>query len=204
MPELLKRMSVDVTADSRPAVVWVYRPDDDRVNTNCEANIFNNEGVGIAMKKFRTLRVNWHDIPTETLQEEYKRTPAFFFFDPTGKLVTKSQGKKVDSLSTFSKALDTTWRKSFNGKLRDYQKKMTKILDRLDRVDGRQQVLEQSRARLAAKPNPRKQRALDKEDAELGKQLEAIQKDEQKLLASVVVRPEHLPAEDGEEVARNR
>ena len=197
-------MSVDVSSDSKPAVVWVYRADDDRVNANCEANIFNNEGVGIAMKKFRTFRVNWHNIPTETLQEEYKNTPAFFFFDPSGKLVTKSQGKKVDSLSTFTKALDTTWRKSFDGKLRDYQKSMTKILDRLDRVEGRQQVLEQSRARLAAKPNPRKQRALDKEDAELREILEKIEKDENALITSVAVRSEHLPAKDGEEVARKR
>ena len=197
-------MSVDVSSDSKPAVVWVYRADDDRVNANCEANIFNNEGVGIAMKKFRTFRVNWHNIPTETLQEEYKNTPAFFFFDPSGKLVTKSQGKKVDSLSTFTKALDTTWRKSFDGKLRDYQKSMTKILDRFDRVEGRQQVLEQSRARLAAKPNPRKQRALDKEDAELREILEKIEKDENALITSVAVRSEHLPAKDGEEVARKR
>ena len=197
-------MSVDVSSDSKPAVVWVYRADDDRVNANCEANIFNNEGVGIAMKKFRTFRVNWHNIPTETLQEEYKNTPAFFFFDPSGKPVTKSQGKKVDSLSTFTKALDTTWRKSFDGKLRDYQKSMTKILDRLDRVEGRQQVLEQSRARLAAKPNPRKQRALDKEDAELREILEKIEKDENALITSVAVRSEHLPAKDGEEVARKR
>ena len=197
-------MSVDVTADSKPAVVWVYRPDDDRTNASCEANIFNNEGVGIAMKKFRTFRVNWHDMPTETLQEEYKNTPAFFFFDPTGKLVTKSQGKKVDSLSTFSKALDATWTQSFAGKLRSYQKSMTKILDRLDRVEGRKQVLDQSRARLAAKPNPRKQRALDKEDAELAKALEKIEKDEQTLLASVDLKSKHLPAEEGKEVASSR
>ena len=197
-------MSVEVAADSKPAVVWMYRPDDDRTNANCNANIFNNEGVGIAMKKFRTYRVNWHDIPTETLQEEYKNTPAFFFFDPTGKLITKSQGKKVDSLSAFTKALDATWGKSFTGKLRAYQKSMTKILDRLDRVEGRQQVLEQSRARLAAKPNPRKQRALDKEDAELREILEKIEKDENALITSVAVRSEHLPAKDGEEVARKR
>ena len=81
---------------------------------------------------------------------------------------------------------------------------MTKILDRLDRVEGRQQVLEQSRARLAAKPNPRKQRALDKEDAELREILEKIEKDENALITSVAVRSEHLPAKDGEEVARKR
>jgi hypothetical protein len=81
---------------------------------------------------------------------------------------------------------------------------MTKILDRLDRVDGRLQVMEQSRARLAAKPNPRKQRALDKEDAELQKTRSKIESDEQTLLASVTVRPEHLPRENGEEVAKGR
>jgi hypothetical protein len=196
-------MSVDVSSDSKPAVVWMYRPDDDRENANCNANIFNNEGVGIAMKKFRTYRVNWHDIPTETLQDEYKNTPAFFFFDPTGKLITKSEGKKVDSLSTFTKALDTTWNQSFEGKLRAYQKSMTKILDRLDRVEGRKQVLEQGKARLAAKPNPRKQRALDKEEAELNELLAKIEADEQKLLQNTRLRSEHL-ASDKEEVAKSR
>ena len=196
-------MSVDVAADSKPAVVWMYRPDDDRTNANCNANIFNNEGVGIAMKKFRTYRVNWHDIPTETLQEEYKNTPAFFFFDPTGKLISKSQGKKVDSLSAFTKALDATWGKSFTGKLRAYQKSMTKILDRLDRVEGRKLVLDQSKARLAAKPNARKQRALDKEDSELSELLAKIEADELKLLGGVKIRPEHIPAAK-EEVAKSR
>ena len=196
-------MSVDVSADSKPAVVWMYRPDDDRENANCNANIFNNEGVGIAMKKFRTYRVNWHDMPTESLQEEYKNTPAFFFFDPAGNLVTKTQGKKVDSLSSFTKALKTTWGKSFTSALRSYQKSMTKILDRLDRVEGRKQVLDQSKARLAAKPNPRKQRALDQEEADLDKQMAAIVKDEQKLIASIEVKADHLETEK-EEVAKSR
>ena len=198
-------MSVDVSADSKPAVVWVFRPDDDRVNNNCNANIFNNEGVGIAMKKFRTYRVNWHDIPTESLQEVYKNTPAFFFFDPAGNLVTKSRGKKVDSLSAFTKSLDATWGKSFTSKLRAYQKSMTKILDRLDRVEGRKQVNEQGRARLVAKPNPRKQRALDKDAAELSELLAKIEADELALLAGVKLRPEHIASEeDKEEVAKGR
>jgi len=197
-------MSVDVSADSKPAVVWIYRPDDEQVNNSCNANIFNNEGVGIAMKKFRTYRVNWHDMPTEKLQKEYENTPAFFFFDPTGKLVTKTRGKKVDSLSTFTKALSATWDKSFTGRLRAYQKSMTKILDRLDRVEGRKQVLDQGKARLAAKPNPRKQRALDKEESELNDLSAKIEADEQKLLGSVKVRPDHLVPESKREVAKSR
>jgi uncharacterized protein YxjI len=196
-------MSLDVTKDSKPAVVWVYRPEDEQVNENISSNILENEGVGIAMKKFRTYRVNWHDMPTESLKEEYRHTPAFFFFDPAGEKILQIDGKKVDSLSTFSKALNATWRKSFGSSLRSYQKSMTKILDRLDRVDGQKQVLEQNKARLAEKPNPRKQRALEKEEAELEEQMAEIAKDEQKLLASVEVRSEFLEKDD-EEVAKSR
>jgi len=197
-------MSVDVSADSKPAVVWVYRPDDDQVNNNCTNNIFNNEGVGIALRKFRTYRVNWHEMPTDSLKEEYENTPAFFFFDPSGELVAKTEGKKVDSLSTFTKALDATWNKSFTQKLRSFQKSMTKILDRLDRVEGRKQVLEQGKARLVEKPNPRKARALEQEEAELEKLEKAIVEDEQELLAEVKVRPELLSTEGEDEVARSR
>jgi hypothetical protein len=203
--ELLKKMSLNVSEDSTPTVVWIYNPEDERANTACEGNLFQNEGVGLALKKFRTYRLNYHDIPNERLQKEYKNTPAFHFFDPAGKLITKTQGKKVSSLSGFSKALNATWAKSFDTKLSDYQKKMTKILDRLDRVDGRKQVLEQSKGRLLAKPNPRKQRALDMEEAELNKLAEKIAEDEKSLIASVKVRESILENEkDKDEVAKNR
>ena len=197
-------MSLDVSESSTPAVVWIYNPEDEKANTSCEGNLFQNEGIGLAMKKFRTFRVNWHDIPTEALQKQYASTPAFHFYDPSGKLISKTQGKKVSSLSTFSKAMNAAWSKSFTSKLRDYQKKMTKILDRLDRVDGRKQVLEQSKARLLAKPNPRKQRALDKEEAELQKLASKIAEDETKLVTSVKVKSGFLVEKDEEKVAKSR
>lgn len=187
----------NVSADNRPAVVWIYDPEDDSANQRCEANIFRNEQVGIALKKFRTLRIDVDAISSQKIREEYaKRAPSFHFFDPKGEFLTKVEGKKATSLSSFSRLMDKTWNKSYNTKLRTYAKGMTKILDRLDRLTGKKTILTQQLARLAQKPNPRKAAALKKTETALAKEEAKILEDEQTILAKVALRPQYLPKKD--------
>jgi hypothetical protein len=201
--QVLKQSSDSPSADSTPAVVWIYDPSDEKDNASAQSNLFQNEGVGIALKKFRTLRVDVTAIRSERVKELYKSTPAFRFYDPSGELVGILEGRNSDSLSSFSSLLERTWDKSFTVRLRGYTKQMTKILDRLDRFDGQKQVLDQNLARLSGKPNARKQRQLEKESEELEKVAREIAEDEQELLASVKLRDDFLPkSEDGEKVAR--
>ena len=92
--------------------------------------------------------------------------------------------------------MEKTWNKSFDTKLRTYAKGITKILDRLDRLTGKQTILGQQRARLAQKPNPRKAAALKKEETVLKQEEAKILEDEQTILAKVALRPQYLPKKD--------
>ena len=200
--DLLKKMSSGVSEGSTPAVVWIYSPEDEKENASASGTLFQSEGVGIALKKFRTLRVDVTRIASERIRRQYKTTPAFHFYDPSGDLIGKIEGKSATSLSKFSTVMERAWNKSFAVKLRDYSKKMTKILDRLDRYTGKKQVLDQSLARLAQKPNPRKQRQLDEDAQELEKMAQKIAEDEQEVIASVILRSSYLPKGEGKKVAK--
>jgi hypothetical protein len=191
-----------VSNDSTPAVVWLFRADDDKANQACNANIFQNEQVGIALKKFRCYRVDVDAIPDDRVRKEYeKQSPAFFFFDPAGEKVASAVGRRATSLSGFSSAMERTWNTSFTVKLRGYTKKMTRILDRMDRLDGQKQILSQNKARLAQKPNPRKQREVDQEEKQLKEAEAKVLEDEQKILESVALRPQYVP--EKEKVAKS-
>lgn len=201
--EVLRQLSSDVSADSTPAVVWLYSPEEEDANQRCNSNIFQNEQVGLALKKFRTLRVNVLEIQHNELREEYSKTaPAFYFFDPAGEEIGKVQGKDATSLSDFSKLMERTWNTSYETKLRKYTKSMTRLLDQLDRIDAKKQNLEREKERLAEKPNPRKQRKLSAEEEELQKAMDSFNESEQKLLETVKLRSKYLP--DDEKVAQAR
>jgi hypothetical protein len=191
-----------VSTGDTPAVVWVYDPEDEKLNENCSNTIFQNEGIGLALKKFRTLRVDVKTITSERIREQYDRTPAFHFYDPKGELLGKVEGKASASLSKFSSLVNASWNRCFTVRLKDYQKQMTKILDRLDRYDGQKQILDRDLAKLAEKPNPRKKRQLEKEAAELEELAKEIAEDEQGVLTGVELREEYLSEKEGEKVAR--
>jgi len=193
--DLLEKMSKD-DSDNLPAVVWIYHPADEDDNQQIEGNVFQNEQVGLAMKKFRTYRVNVTQIRSDRIREQYRRTPTFHFYDPTGEKLSELDGRKVTSLSEFTRHMGRTWSKSFTKRLRSFTKPMTKILDRLDRYDGQKQILEQSKARLDERPNPRKQREIEQEEKELEEIAAKIAEDEKEILESVELREEFRKKED--------
>jgi hypothetical protein len=192
----MKNLSANPGSGDIPAIVWLYTPADDKTVQACNANIFQNERVGIALKKFRTYRVNVEEIDNAELRKEYMRAaPAFLFFDPSGDQVAKLGGKKATSLSGFSSVMGKTWNMSFTVKLKPYTKNMTNILDRLDKINGRTQIMEQSKARLDSKPNAMKQRKLQAQAETLRAEKEAVVEDEQEILASVELRSKFRPEE---------
>ncbi len=192
----MKDLSLNPGADATPAVVWLYTPADEKAMRACDTNIFRNERIGIALKKFRCYRVNIEEIDSREIREEYLRAaPSFLFFDPAGDQTAHLTGRKAMSLSGFSSVVGKTWNLSFTVKLKPYTKDMTNILDRLDKVNGRTQILEQSRARLDSKPNARKKRKLQAEAETLRAEKETIVEDEQEILASVELRSKYRPAE---------
>jgi hypothetical protein len=192
----MKNLSTSPGPDAAPAVVWLYTPADDKAMTACDTNIFRNEQVGIALKKFRCYRVNVEEIGNRELREEYLRgAPTFRFFTPAGEQIGQVTGKKALSLSGFSSMLERSWDLSYTVRLKAYTKNMTRILGRLDKLSAQAQILEQDRARLVAKPNPRKAQKLEREAEELKAEKDQLAEDERELLAGIQLRPEFRPTE---------
>ncbi len=189
----------ELKANNKPSVVWLCDISDDKTMKKLDGTIFRNENVGLALKRFNCYRVNVLDMPEGKLKDKYmhkKRLPAFYFFDPAAKPVAKIEGRRAKSLSSFSRYMEKLWTASFTMKLKDYQKKMKDILDRYDKVEGRQIVLDKEKARLEKRPNPAKKRKLEAQEAKLRAQKKKIEEDEQAIFDACTLRPEFLPHGD--------
>jgi hypothetical protein len=178
-----------------PTVVWFCDVTDDKGNTKIEGTIFQNEDVGLAMKRFRCFKVDVRSMPEGDLKEKYlARELGFHFFDPAGQPALRPlTGKRADSLSTFSSYVDKVWDASYTMRLKDYQKGMKNVLDELDRLDVSQQDVDRKAKRLEEKPNPRLQRELDKAKEELAEGKKKVEEMEKEVVAQCVLKPEFLP-----------
>jgi hypothetical protein len=182
-----------------PSVVWLCDVSDDKAVTKIDQVIMRNEPVGITLQRFNCFRVNVLDMPDGDLKKKYeKEAQAFYFFDPAAKQVSRLVGKRATSLSAFSSYMEKTWNVSYKMKLKAYQKGMKHILDQLDRLDGQKQTLNRQRAKLAERPNPSAQRALDAKLRKFEEARAKVETDQQALKDKCVLKPQFLPKkEDG-------
>ncbi len=175
--------------DVLPTVVWIYDLEAEKVNRSLETKIFQDLKVGLALKRFTCLKGNIETIPDERLAEKLrKQAPVFYFFDPAGKSFTVLKGKKGASRSRFYSTVEKLWSASFKVKLRDFAKKMTKVLDRIDKIEKEKTLLEAKMKRAEGKPG--KLRGLTKQKDKLKDEEDEILADEQKLLADCKVKDE--------------
>jgi hypothetical protein len=195
----LKQLFPTLKASNMPSVVWICDVSDDKSVQKINRVVMQNEPVGIALKRFNCFRVNVLDMPEGDLKKKYeKEAQAFYFFDPAVKQVARLAGKRANSLSAFASYMEKTWNASFKMKLKVYQKAMKDILDRLDKLDGQKQVLNRQRARLAERPNPAAQRALDAKLKKFEEERSKIEADQQAINEKCVLKPQFLPKkEDG-------
>jgi hypothetical protein len=192
--EKIKNLFGELKPGNQPTVVWLYDPTNEKVNRNIEGTIFRNEPVGIALKHFNCMKVNVQEIPNEELQKKYLReTPAFYFFDPSAKLLANLTGKRANSLSGFSKLMEVTWDKSFTMTLKAFSKQYKEILDRFDKLDVQQQAVTRDKQKLEEKPNPQLKKEVEKAEAEIAAEKAKIEADEKKILETCALRPEFLP-----------
>ena len=82
--------------------------------------------------------------------------------------------------------------------MKGYVKSVIKILDRLDKVGQKKTAIERDRARLAKKPNARKQRAVDAEEAKIVKEEARIAEDEKKVVEKLQLREQYQAKKDAE------
>jgi hypothetical protein len=192
--ERIKALFPQITNTSRPTVVWFQDLEDEKAITRVDGSIFQNENVGLSMKRFNCFKLDVHGIPDGRLKEKYLKQIGFHFFDPKGELIGKPLvGKRSTSLSGFTSAVEKAWSKVFTMRLKTYQKKMKHILDGFDKVDSKKQVLDKQLERLAKKPNPAKKRQIDKEMAVLNEMKKKVEEEEKGIMEECALKPEYLP-----------
>ena len=174
--------------EGRPTLVWFYSLDDERENRTCEGTVLQNEQVGLALKKFRCVKIDVESIDDARLRKEYSRTPAFLIIDPKGETIGKIEGKSATSLSRFNGMVRSAWGRLFTVAQKPYVKDMTKILDRLDRVSSQKIVLAAKKQRAEAKGQRSKMAAIAREEQSLKDAETEIQKDEREILAKCDLR----------------
>lgn len=196
----IQNMFPQLKASSKPTVVWLYDVADDKSLKKIDGVIMKNEGVGIALQRFNTYRVNVLDMPDCELKDKYlKRLPAFHFFDPAAKPLRAVTGKRAGSLSMFTKLMEATWNKSFTMTLKKFQKGMKDVLDALDKYEVKKQVVDKKRERLEEKPNRGVQRQVDAEQAKLDVMRKEIDELEKEVVDKCTLRPKFLTEEAGED-----
>ena len=185
-----------VKFDARPTVVWFFSLEDERANQTCETTVFQNEKLGLALKRFRLVRVDVETINDARLRKQYSNTPAFHVIDPKGQTLARLQGKQATSLSRFSSMVGTAWKKMFATDQRNFVKSMTKILTRLDRVTAEKTVLAAKRQRLEEKGSRAKLASLARDEAELAEVEAEIEKDEKQIIQKCALRPSYMAEKD--------
>lgn len=192
-------MFPQLTKASKPSVVWMQDLEEEKDITKANA-IFQNENIGLAMKRFNCFKVDVQAIPDGDIKEKYMRQVGFHFFDPKGEAIGKPlTGKRSSSLSAFNRIIERAWNKIFEMTIKDYQKQMKKVLDGFDKVDVKKQAIDRDRARLAKKPNPAKAKQVEKEQAELDKATKKVEELEKGIVEKCSLKPEFLEGEKSAE-----
>jgi hypothetical protein len=186
-----------LSGEPRAVIVWFYSREDEKINRGLESGIFKDEPTALALQMFKRVKIDVETITLAPLKKAYGHTPTFVVIDPKGAILGKVAGKKASARSGFKGLVSKVWGQLFTMKQRDYQKLMTKILNRLDSVDGKLTVIRAKEARLATKPNAGKTKALAKEKAALAIVKEKIEADEAEIKKRCTLKPEFLDPEEG-------
>ena len=193
--ERLKSLFPELSASSKPSVIWMQDLEEEKDITKADA-IFQNENIGLAMKRFNCFKVDAQGIPDGDIKEKYMRQIGFHFFDPKGDAVGKPiTGKRALSMSGFNRALEKTWGTVFTMTIKEYQKKMKKVLDGFDKVDIKKQAIDRDRADLAKKPNPAKAKKLERDQAEMDKMRKGVEDLEKQIFDECALKPKYLGQE---------
>jgi hypothetical protein len=167
----------------RPMMVYIPSDDpNDSITRKVEGVVFTNEKVAIAAKFFETLK-----IPRKcALDDRLLASHA----DPTPQIILLERDftehaalqKKQISASKLLKAMESLARAEYVGEFDAMVRAYGKLLDELDRLDGRREVLAKQRKRIEDQPNPAKLRKLEREEKAHEAAMDAWLEKEEKLL----------------------
>ena len=180
----------------KPILIWICDAEDEKGNDQLEKKIFNDEKVGLSLKRFICLRGEIQTLPDDKqAQKLFRKAPLFYFYDPAGKAFGKPlYGKRATSKSGFCRQLEKLWNVSFEMKLKDYSKQMGKILDKMDKLEAEKSRLTDKMDRAA--DNPRKLAVLKKEEDKLQAEEDKITAEEKEIVDAVALKDEYLPKDE--------
>ena len=168
----------------KPMMIYITADDaTDGDTRKLEDVVFANEKFAIGTKFFDTVKVTQgHALSDRFLKEAGDAAPRIVLMSRDYKVFDVLSGSQL-SAGKLLKAMSGLARKeyvnSFDKMTRDY----TKLLNELDRLEGKRTKLVADRARLQDKPSATKEKKLEREEAELQKEMEAWQESEKELLA---------------------
>ncbi|MHC4492634.1 MAG: hypothetical protein ACYTDU_13520 [Planctomycetota bacterium] len=147
--------------------MMVYIPSDDptdSITRKLNSVVFKNEKVGIGAKFFETLKISRrHALDDRLLVSHADPTPQIVFLKRNFTEHAALQKKQISAsklLKTMKSLVRAEYINDFDAMVRAYGK----LLDELDRLESRKEVLTKQRQRLEDQPNPAKERKLEREE----------------------------------------
>jgi hypothetical protein len=167
----------------RPMMIYIPSDDPtDSITRKLNSVVFKNEKVAIAAKFFETLKISRkHALDDRLLASHADPTPQIVFLrrDYTEHGALQKKQISASKLLKVMKALvREEYVNDFDAMLRGYGK----LLDELDRLESKREVLAKQRRRLEDQPNAAKERKLEREEKAHAAAMDAWGEKEEKLL----------------------
>ena len=178
----------DTTASKRSSLraekpMMIYVTADDNTNKltrKLETVVFANEQLGIGTKFFDTIKVtNGNALQDRMLKAAGKSVPRIIFMTRDYKVHAVMQKSKL-SAGKLLKAMKGLARKEYSNSFDKLVRGYTKLLNELDRLEGRKALLADKQAR--AQGSPSKQKKIARDTKKYEKAMEDWRSRESKLL----------------------
>ena len=168
---------------ARPMIVYVPSDDPtDKTTRKLEQVVFKNEKLGVGAKFFDTIKVSAGDALQDRILKDKTRVPRMVFLERDYSVHTVLQQRQLTP-GKILKAMKSLVKKEFVNNFDTMVKDYIKLLNELDRLEGRKTQIADTRTRLAGKPNAAKARKLARMEAEYKAEREAWVEKEKQVLA---------------------
>ncbi len=164
----------------KPVIVYVTSDDaTDSTTRKLEEVVFKSEQLGVGAKFFDTVKMSAGDaMQDRVLKDAGKSEPRLVFLNRDYTVNTVLESKSLSS-GRITKAMESLVRDNYSDNFDSMVKEYIKLLNEMDRLEGKKSTLADQRARLADKPNAGKAKKLDREEEEIrveGEKLAAREK----------------------------
>lgn len=167
----------------RPMLVYITSDDPaDKTTRKLESVVFASETVAVGAKFFDTIKVAAGSaLQDRLLKDAGRHTPRLVLIDRDYGVHKVLQGSGISG-GKLIKAMKGLARKEYTTRFDTMVRDYIKLLNELDRLEGRKAKIADDRARLAAKPNASKERRVARDEKEYKADMEKWGEKEAKLL----------------------